>query len=81
MIMQATGHKIKIKLKAGLQQWVNTIDVLATITKRCILYTESCFVHVIFIANQATLDKNPVTIESVAFSFLVNCIFNNTFSL
>ena len=39
------------------------------------------FVHVIFIANQATWEKNLVAIESVAFSFSVNCSFNNTFSL
>ena len=35
------------------------------------------FVHVIFITNQAGLEKNPAAIESVAFSFSVNCSFNN----
>ena len=40
-----------------------------------------CFVHVILIANQAALEKNPVAIERVGFSFSINCSFNNTFSL
>ena len=54
---------------------------LATITKKIyIIYRKFCFVHVIVMANQTTLEKNPVTIESIAFSFSVNCIFNNTVS-
>ena len=58
------------------------IDGLATITKKMyIIYRKFCFVSVIFIANQAALDKNSVAIESVAFSFSVNCSFNKTLSL
>ena len=38
---------------------------LATITKKIyIIYRKFCFVHVIVMANQTTLEKNPVTIES-----------------
>ena len=40
----------------------------------CILF---CFIHYIYIANQATL-KNKPAIESVAFSLSVNFSFNNT---
>ena len=31
-------------------------------------------------ANQAALEKNPVTIKSVVFSISLNCSFNDTFS-
>ena len=44
------------------------------------IYGSWCFVHDILITNQATLEKNPVTNESAAFSFSVNCSFNNTLS-
>ena len=54
------------------------IDGLATITKN--IYRKFCFVHVILIANQAALEKNPATIESAAFSFFVNFSFNSTYS-
>ena len=54
---------------------------LATITKKIyIIYRTFCFVHVIVMANQTTLEKNPVTIESIAFFFSVNCSFNSTLS-
>ena len=52
--------------------------------KRFILHIQKflcCFDYAIVIANQAALEKNPVTMESVAFSFSVNCSFNDTFSL
>ena len=32
-------------------------------------------------ANKAALEKNLVAIESVAFSFSVNCSYINTFSI
>ena len=38
------------------------------------------FFHVISIANQAILEKNPVMTENFAFSFSENRSFNNTFS-
>ena len=44
-----------------------------------IIFRKFCFVHFIFTANQAALEKKPVAIESVAFCFFVNCSFNNTF--
>ena len=85
MLMQAMGHKIKIKLKAGLNnEWVNKIDGLATITKKIfVIHRKFCFVLFmlfILIANQIALEKNPVTIESVIFSSSVSFSFKNTFS-
>ena len=59
---------------------INTIDGLASVAEKMyIMYRKFCFVHVILITNQGALEKIPATIESVAFSFSVNCSFNNTF--
>ena len=35
---------------------------------------------ILFIESLVLFCSKPVTIESVAFSFFVNCSFNNTFS-
>ena len=83
MLTQAMGHKIKIKLKAGLNnEWVNKIDGLATITKKIfIIHRKFCFVLFmlfILIANEIALEKNPF--ESVYCSFSVSFSFKNTFS-
>ena len=82
------GHKIKIKLNAGLnKELVNKIDGLATITKKIFVihrkFGKFCFVLFmlfILIANENALEKNPVTIECVIFSFSVSFSFKNTFS-
>ena len=52
-----------------------------TMKKMCIRQRKFCFVKIIFIPNKPALQKKPVAIESVAFSFSVNCSFNNTFAL
>ena len=85
MLIQSMGHKLKIKLKAGLNnEWVNKIDGLATITKKIFAihgkFWFVLFMLFILIANEITLEKNPVTIESVIFSFSVTFSFKNTFS-
>ena len=55
MLIQSMGHKLKIKLKAGLNnEWVNKIDGLATITKKIFAihgkfwFVLVCFVHAIY---------------------------------
>ena len=62
---------MKIKLKIGFKQrMVNTIDGLATITKKMyIIYREFCFIlFMLYLSqNQAALEKNPFIIESVTF--------------
>ena len=88
MLIQAMGHKIKIKLKAGLNnELVNKIDGLATITKKIFVirrkFGKFCFVLfmlLILIANENALEKNLVTIDCVIFSFSVSFSFKNTFS-
>ena len=52
-----------------------------TIKKMYIIQRKFCFVKIIFIPNKPALQKKTVAIESVAFSFSVNCSFNNTFAL
>ena len=84
MLMQTMGHKIKIKLKASLNnEWVDTIHCLINITKRIhIIYRKFfCFVHVIYTYPKLScIRKKLVTIEIAVFSFSGNCSFNNTFS-
>ena len=80
MLIQAMGHKIEIKLKAGLNnEWVKKIDGLTTITKKIfVIHRKFFFVLLmlfILIANEIALEKNPVTIESVIFSFSVSFSF------
>ena len=86
-MIQATGHKLKIILKIGLEnEWVNTVDDLVTVTKKMyIICRKFCVFFVLFMLNQeknqAALEKNLIATESAAFSFSVNLDFNNTFSL
>ena len=48
---------------------LNTINGLATILRKMYIIWKVLFyfVHVILIANQVALEKNPVTIKSVVF--------------
>ena len=65
----------------GLTQLI----VKPLLQKRCMLHLKcsalfcSCYLY-LGIVNQAALEKSPVTIESIVFSFSVNCSFKNTFS-
>ena len=72
-------------MKTGLKQWMGQHNWwFSHYYKKDVYYVYKvlfCFVHVTFIRNQAALGKNPFSIETVAFYFLANCNFNNTFSL
>ena len=64
-MIQATGQKLKIILKIGLEnEWVNTVDDLVTVTKKmyiicrkfCVFF---CFVHVESGKKSSCIRKKP----------------------